>query len=106
MDALPKKVRVGYASYTIENWSTELATAASMYGECDNLNHIIRVRADLNPQEAANTLLHEIMHAAWKVGGCDEGDQEKVVTILSNILTQVWQDNPDVMEWIGKHAKL
>lgn len=102
---LPKSVRVGYATYKIEEWPVELANAAARHSECDKLNHIIRVRTDMKACETANSLLHEILHAIWNVGAIDSGDEEKCVTIFANQLIQIMQDNPVVMDWITKNAR-
>ena len=105
MADMPKSVRVGYATYKIEEWPTELATASERWGECDGMNGIIKLRMDLPAHELANTLLHEILHAVWSVGACDDGDEEKCVTIIANQLTQIMQDNPKVWDWIVKNAR-
>lgn len=105
MKKLPKSVRAGYATYKIEEWPSELATAAQRLGEADHLNHIIRVRTDLNHAELANTLLHEVLHCAYQVGAAEDGDEEKIVTIMANQLTQIIQDNPKLWKWITKAAR-
>lgn len=55
-----------------------------------------------DPVEAANTLLHEILHACWYTAQIqDEDKEERTITAFANQLTQVWRDNPAVIAWIG-----
>ena len=100
--SLPTQVKVGYNIYTIENWPTVLATAADRYGECDRMNQIIRLRTDLPIRRLANTLIHEIMHACWENAAADGGGEEQVVTVMSNQLSSVFTDSPDIVRWLSK----
>jgi hypothetical protein len=103
---LPKQVRVGYLTYAIKPMSDEVSEAGKMMGHCDNSEALIRIWTGSSAHQAANTLLHEILHACWHVGSlgdvCDDRDvkEEIAVSIFSNQLSQVWRDNPDVIAWI------
>lgn len=78
------------------------ATSTDCYGECDNAQSEIRIRADLDPVKAANTTLHEVLHACYFVGALrDEDNQERIVSVLANQFTQVARDNPRLMEWLA-----
>lgn len=49
----------------------------------------------------ASTFLHEIMHAVWYAQGIDDDDkEERIVTMLSSGLTQVYRDNAWLAPWI------
>ncbi len=101
-DALPPSIRVGYRTYAIEIMSAMHSTSRDVFGECDNCVGIIRIRADLDRVKAVNTMLHEIMHACFYVAGLqDEDKQERTVTGLANQVTQVWRDNPALIDWIA-----
>lgn len=79
------------------------ATSKDVFGECDNALGAIRIRADLEPVKAVNTMLHEILHAAWYVAAIDDDDkEERRVRVLANQLTQVWRDNPNLVGWINR----
>jgi hypothetical protein len=46
------------------------------------------------------------MHAAWDAAGIGKRtDEERVVTMLSNQMTQVIRDNPEVFDWIAEKAR-
>lgn len=105
---LPESVRVGYRVYTIEAWASSEASGARRYGQCCHLSLKIKVDLTYGPVQAAETLLHELLHACWVVSSLDDIEspiEEVAVGHLSGILTQVFQDNPEVMDWIGKHAR-
>lgn len=105
---LPKSVRVGYLDYEIEDWNPQDANSSSRYGEHSSLTQKIRVDTQYGPARTAKTLLHEILHACSHQGGyasIDKPNEEQTVSQFSDMLLQVWQDNPNVMEWIGKHAR-
>jgi hypothetical protein len=58
----------------------------------------------------ANTLLHELVHAAvWYGGLRDDGfplekekDEEHVVNVLTNQLCQIMKDNPKILTILAK----
>lgn len=79
---LPKQVRVGFRTYRIEP-----------FGAAGPLTEL-----SANGVHCFESALIQI------VGTLDREQAAHIVTVLARILTQVWQDNPDVMDWIGKHA--
>lgn len=100
---LPKSIRIGYRDFAIEQWDSRHAVASSRYGECDKMNAVIRVDTQFGPIKAANTLLHEVMHAAWTMAGLDDSEEEeRTVTSMSNVMTQVWRDNPDFVHFMSE----
>lgn len=105
----PTTVRVGYRTFKIERWDTTKARAAHCTGQMCPFTATISVdatRIDQEPIEAGNTLLHEIMHACWLVGGVSDDDkEERTVAILTNQLCQVWRDNPDVIAYLTESSK-
>lgn len=99
--AFPTTVRIGYRDFAIEEWDTKQANAAGRYGECDKANGVIRVDTSYGPVQAAETLIHEVLHGCFHVAGIDDSDaEERTVTHLSSQLTQVFRDNPDVMAYL------
>lgn len=102
MPELPKTIRVGYRDYTIGEYEPRLAEAEGNAGWHSAFLMEIRVRTDHRPAEVANTLLHETLHAAYKHGALAPGDDEEhVVTVLANQLTQVWRDNPEFVTFMS-----
>lgn len=100
----PTTIRIGYSDFEIVDWNSKEASSAGRYGECDKANAVIRVDTTYGSIKAASTLLHEILHGCFDVAGIDEADsEERTVTQLSNILTQVLRDNPHLVAYLG-HA--
>lgn len=101
----PTAVRVGYRDYVIEKWESRAANERSSWGEHSGQLGVIRIDEVLierDPVKAANSLLHELVHACWTNADlADEDKEERVVTGLANQLTQVWRDNPHVIAWIN-----
>ena len=81
---LPNNVRVGYKDikirYVRPNYKKWELT--DCFGEYDYRQNVIQVQHDLCGQEMANTIFHEIMHAAVQVAGLN---QEKAPLELSLI---------------------
>jgi hypothetical protein len=99
----PTKIRISYNVYKIENWHPVSANAAARYGECSGGEKIIRVDLNYGYVKAANTLLHEIFHAIYterRLEDFKELNQEKIVHTFADELSRMWQDNPEVFEWI------
>ena len=99
---LPKKVKVGYVDYKIEDWEPAQADSAQRYGETDRVRRIVRVDTTRGPQQSAETLLHEIIHCVygmWNLPG-DHNKEEKIVTGLASGLATVWRDSPEIFAWI------
>jgi hypothetical protein len=99
---LPKSVRVGYRDYAVVPWPTREADAAGADGYCDKQFGIIRIREGMDAVETLATLWHELRHAAWSVGCIgDDSNEERVVSILSNVDVQIWRDNPDLVAFLS-----
>jgi hypothetical protein len=105
MAKLPTKLRVGYRDYAVEDWASNLANVSDQLGECDRINCIIRIRTDLIPTVKAEVLMHEVLHAAYHMGSADNADEEKLVSILGNQMTQIWRDNPDFVAFMSASLK-
>jgi hypothetical protein len=102
-DELPSKVRVGYRDFAITTWAPAEAYVRERAAECDKFNLIIRVRADLPPSVMAECLLHEVIHAAYEMAALERNDdEERVVTGLTNQLSQIWRDNPELVAYLSR----
>ncbi len=78
------------------------ATSKDVFGECDHPMGTIRIRADIDPIKMANTMLHEVLHACFYIADLqDEDKEERTVTTLANQLSQVWRDNPALIDWLN-----
>jgi hypothetical protein len=97
---MPAAVRIGYRRYVIMPLPED--GAIGQHGSHCSMTMTIRVRPTPDrPSEAANTLLHEMLHASWDLAGLGrKAPEEKAITAISNHLCQTIQDNPAVWDWI------
>jgi hypothetical protein len=91
-----KPIPVEYVRPDYKKWEM-----TDCFGEYDYRQNIIQVQHDLCGQEIANTLFHEIMHAAVQVSGLNQEKaplekpefEEAVVNQLTNVMMGVFRDN-------------
>jgi len=107
---LPNNVRVGYKDikirYVRPNYKKWELT--DCFGEYDYRQNVIQVQHDLCGQEMANTIFHEIMHAAVQISGLNQEKaaletpefEEAVVNQLTNVMMGVFRDNPWMVDMI------
>lgn len=101
MTQMPNLIRVGYRDYAVLAWDREDGQAAEMLGRCDSDAGRIHVDVTRDRQKVANVLLHELLHAAWAEANLqDEDDEERTVSGLANMMSQIWRDNPLLVEYI------
>jgi len=97
----PTKIKVGYKDITIEFIRSDFAKQTDSYGEYHHRANKIEIQQDLTPQDFANTLLHEVIHAvAYEMSLTQEGNilskdsnEEIVVNSITNGLLTVIKDN-------------
>ena len=105
MAEFPTSVRIGHFDYRVEDWNSDKASLASRYGECSHLEKVIRVARHHGPRQAAETLLHEMLHAIWNQWVIEDSDpEERVVNTLTGALCSAWRDNPEAFEWIRQQV--
>jgi hypothetical protein len=103
---LPRSVVVGYRTYRVDLIDAATADAEKFDGCIQHNLGRIYLDERMSPPAMANTLLHEILHACWYMGGLYEAPVEEVaVVVLSNQLSQVIRDNPDVVKWIAANIR-
>lgn len=74
-------------------------------GEHSFSQSLINIDTDHSREEILNTMIHEIFHACYRQMDLDEHTEEKIVTCMANIFTQVVQDNPDFLNYLTKMSK-
>lgn len=67
-------------------------------GLCDNKTQTLSIASDQTPIEAADTLLHEVIHAIDWIVGLELSEHQ--VRHLSATLVGVLQDNPEFAQWL------
>lgn len=71
-------------------------------GSCDTNANEIEIMEGLPPVEERDTVLHEILHGVWALMGIDYPKiEETIVNRLATGLTQVFQDNPELMKYLS-----
>ncbi len=100
---LPKEVRIG--PYKISIVVTELDDDIS--GEFS----FGRLGVRISPKQpsavfAADTVLHELLHAIWRIYNIRQDDlEEKMVTCVALAMVQMFHDNPGLVGWLVKSTK-
>ena len=99
---LPESVKVGYANVKIIPMPGMEGFAHGIYGHFSEAELCIRIAEDLDKTKVMNTLIHEVFHACYFIGGMtDEDDEERTVTTLANIYSGVLIDNPEFNKFIN-----
>lgn len=97
---IPSSLRIGYRVYRVKPMP---ADSDEVHGCCNHIQCVIRVEpTPNNPPEAANTLLHEMLHAIFAVYSLPEKEltEETVVSAVANGLSASIQDNKAAWDWI------
>jgi hypothetical protein len=101
----PASVQVG--PYDIPIKPLDPSDAEKNYGLFHSEKMEIRLRsAFASPQQAADTLLHEVLHAVWHLAGCSTKDgEERLVATLATQLCAVIKANPDLINYLQSTLK-
>lgn len=111
---LPETLKIGHKTFTVQELSDEEAQALNQRGFIDHFNqHIGIMTESKHPEAVAETIIHEILHGAFYQNRLDmhlkknkRGDtEEMVVSILAGYLSQIFVDNPDLVEYLFTNAE-
>ena len=96
-----KSVKVGPTDFSIEY----VPLNEELFGDFSYINSRIRIEENLKGSALVDTVLHEILHAIWKLGQLKDKreDEERAVAIMATYLTQVLRDNPKMLTWLKKN---
>lgn len=102
--ALPLFMRVGPFDFCITKWTPAQAQGAQRFGECSPCEQEIRIQSNMTSSpKAADTFLHETLHALYWVADLGDGEKEEhVVGHLSSGLVQLYRDNPWLLTWLAQ----
>jgi len=112
LKSLPKKIKISFEDVSLVV-SSDAKFKDENFGMFESKDAMITLADDQSDTALANTLLHEIVHAAVWYGGLkddgaaleDDKIEENVVNILSNQLCQIFRDNPKILTLIKKGLK-
>ena len=95
---LPKKVKIGCFTYTVEEWREDLAEAAECFGTCSDKHQVLQIATHHGDERTHATLLHEILHAIWHVWSIEAEDgEERTIQVITHGLMAVINDNPKLL---------
>jgi hypothetical protein len=102
--ALPRKVKVGSLTYAIEVIEGLKDETGDQWGIWVGDKQTIRIEQNQpSGQWAADTVIHEILHAIWAERGLGKRPcEEQVVQAMGAGITALLQDNPKLNSWIRK----
>ncbi len=102
---LPRQIRIGphhYKIQVVESVDDNDSLAHIDYGAC-----AIRLRRNHpTPSYLVETVLHEITHGIifnYRIKKKDK--EERLTSTMGSAWTQVFQDNPALLKWLGKNLK-
>ena len=105
--AMPESIKIGYRDYKLEKWKQTVATANEAQGQFFQKEGIIGYVTTEEGVSHANTIIHEILHAIiyqWNIE-LGEKEEEHLVNALSNGLTTVLVDNPELINYLKTKIK-
>lgn len=98
----PSAIRVGYQHVTVRAMGLGEA-----YGRYNQKEAYIHYSTEQPQRELVNTIIHEVLHAVFYTSSLSqhpvfdkEEDEELVAAATANALTQVFLDNPRLLDWI------
>ena len=104
---IPESIKIGYRDYKLEEWKQTVATANEAQGQFFQKEGIIGYVTTEEGVSHANTIIHEILHAIiyqWNIE-LGEKEEEHLVSALSNGLTTVLVDNPELINYLKTKIK-
>ena len=104
---LPESIKIGYRNYKLEAWKQTVATANEASGQFFITAGVLGYNQEEKGVSHANTILHEIMHGIiyqWNME-LEERAEESIVNSLTNGLTTVFVDNPQLLDYLRLKIK-
>lgn len=102
----PTKIKVACFDIAIEDYITHQAAILQRFGEFSVSESLIRICPNISKIKGIDTLLHEINHVIyWAYGMEDQDEEERIVGTYATAWTQVFRDNPDLLEFIKHNLK-
>jgi hypothetical protein len=97
----PKKIKIGYANYTVVEDDERLKENAAGGMHAPNSSRIY-VETEQENDYAKMALLHEVLHGCAHVSSVptDDTQEELFVAIISPNLLQALRDNPQLVAYL------
>lgn len=102
-----RPTRIKFPPFVVDVVELGAVEADKAYGAYYSETHSIKLRPSFATKQLhAETLFHEILHAAWDFAGLNPKDgEEKIVSALSKQLCAVIQQNPELIAWLMEALK-
>jgi hypothetical protein len=88
---IPKSLKIGPYCYGVVFKEDLEHEGNSLFGLCDQVNHIIYMRKGMEPKKKMETFLHECLHAIEDVYGVEIGEEK--VSLLGLSLMAIINEN-------------
>jgi hypothetical protein len=102
-ESLPDFIRIGPYDVAIQVEDARWHDLNQCYGRYIPGDMLIQfgAGAEINDLHAAETLIHEFLHAAYDIYHLQESDnEERLVTTFSTALVQIFRDNKWILDFI------
>lgn len=97
---VPQHVIVGPHRYRIVMVPDGVLDDAGRHGQCSAHRLVIAVDQGQAPSQAADTILHELVHAMLATLDLSDEDEERVALALGPALLLLLRSNPDLVDYL------
>ena len=96
----PNKIRIGPNDVEVQHVSLN----GEIFGDYSYINNLIRIEKTLTGGPFVDTILHEMLHAIWRLGQLKDAKEteERTVSVTASYLAQIIRDNPELIAWLQK----
>lgn len=104
LNQLPERIHVGAYPIRIKIFEPGDRAARSVWGQFDAQAQTIWISREFPSLTFMGMIFtHELLHAIWWAQSLNEDgeNEERVVTQLATGITQVYRDNPWLLDWIA-----
>lgn len=106
---LPPRLKVGPHWWKVSFVEDLVDSTGSrmLFGEIDNIACVVNLSPSQSFDQARDTVLHELLHAAFTNTICfarkkTRPDEEGVIRSVTPFLLDVLRDNPELVQWLQK----
>ena len=93
---LPNKIDIGFRTFDVV-----LRKNIGLMGSINNTGRLMQLDSEQRDGDMLDTVMHECLHAMISDSElADTQDEEKLVTVLANKLTELWLRNPKLLDWL------
>lgn len=99
---IPKKIVIGFRTFDV----SVCDSLPNIMGSVNTNRRIIYIEAGHHQHDMLDTIIHECLHVMVDDSKLvDESDEEKLVAILANKLTELFIRNPKLLDWMRQQVK-